>query len=426
MNLGLLWAQFGPYHIARAESLQSLANPHLVCAIELASASRDYRWQRQEGRIQVTTLYPQAQAEQLKFPGVLRACRRALGQLKVDACLLPSYSPASSLAALLAARSLGVRTVMMNESHAGTARARGLSASLKRRLVGLFDTALVGGAPHKRYFASLGLPEDRIFTGYDAVDNDYFARQAGDARSHQSQLRAQYGLPEHYFLSLGRFVPKKNLATLIHAYKQFLDVSSAKKTHLVMVGSGEEESKLRALCAELRLPICAHQEQTPLCTPHSALRTPGVHFFGFRQIAENPIFYGLAEAFILPSLYEEWGLVVNEAMASGLPVIVSETAGCAEDLLEPGAPCETDSHNAVQLASEAGLSGKLRQNGFVFAPQSSDELARSLTLLESNPAVCAAMGQNSRRIIEKFSCENFARNALLAAEMAVRRNQSLP
>lgn len=60
-----------------------------------------------------------------------------------------------------------------------------------------------------------------------------------------------------------------------------------------------------------------------------------VFFYGFRQIEENPVFYALAEAFILPSLKEEWGLVVNEAMACSLPVIVSRTAGCAEDLL-PG------------------------------------------------------------------------------------------
>ncbi len=104
-----------------------------------------------------------------------------------------------------------------------------------------------------------------------------------------------------------------------------------------MVGSGEEESRLLDLCAELKLPVYKKSgagRQDP--ASNNKDEPPGVHFYGFRQIDENPVFYALADAFILPSSWEEWGLVVNEAMASGLPVIVSETAGCVEDFA--GAP----------------------------------------------------------------------------------------
>lgn len=74
-------------------------------------------------------------------------------------CFLRSYSPRQSPAAVLAAKSIGIRTVMMNESHAGTARAARLGRWIKRRLVSLLDAALVGGEPQRRYFKSLGLPE---------------------------------------------------------------------------------------------------------------------------------------------------------------------------------------------------------------------------------------------------------------------------
>ena len=114
-------------------------------------------------------------------------------------CLLPSYSPKQSLAALLAAKSLGLKTVMMNESHAGTARTGLVGTWIKRRLVGMFDAALVGGVPHKCYFASLGMSESKIFTGYDAVDNNFFARRAEEVRSRKAEIRTQYQLPEHYF-----------------------------------------------------------------------------------------------------------------------------------------------------------------------------------------------------------------------------------
>jgi glycosyltransferase involved in cell wall biosynthesis len=339
--------------------------------------------------------------------------------------LLPSYSPKQSLAALLAAKSLGIRTVMMNDSHAGTARARGVSAMVKRQLVGLFDAALVAGQPQKRYFATLGIPEEKIFVGYDAVDNNYFARRAEEIRSNGSENRILYQLPEHYFLSLGRFVEKKNLSMLIRAFRRFLDRCKTKQTHLVLVGSGEEEEKLKALCRTFGLPVYEKSafgvEGIQITNQKSQIKNekPGVHFYGFRQIEENPIFYALADAFILPSLWEEWGLVVNEAMASGLPVVVSETAGCAEDLLQSVQSTQLCSTEVQSQLKEFRLGQQIRENGFVFDPKSSDELSRVLQFFECCCETRRAMSQASRRIVEKFSCENFAKNALLAAEAAL-------
>ncbi|HEY1787128.1 MAG TPA: glycosyltransferase family 4 protein, partial [Verrucomicrobiae bacterium] len=145
-----------------------------------------------------------------------------------------------------------------------------------------------------------------------------------------------------------------------------------------------------------------------------------VHFYGFRQIQENPVFYSLADAFVLPSLYEEWGLVVNEAMASGLPVIVSETAGCAEDLLEIGLPCGLDGNGASAAGMANGLGKRIRRNGFVFDPRSSDELAAIFQIIEARPALRRNMGDASREIVEKFSCRHFAENALRSTQAALK------
>jgi glycosyltransferase involved in cell wall biosynthesis len=417
-KIGILWAQFGPYHFARAAALQKLVAPATVRALELANQSVDYAWTRSAEAAGLITLCPGAMAERLSFWQVFRSSRRTFAELKLDVCILPGYAPKQSLAALLAAKSLGIRTVMMNESHAGTARARGIGAWAKRRLVRLFDAALVGGSPQKRYFASLGLPEEKIFAGYDSVDNDYFAARAEEIRDRKSEIRSRYELPEHYFLSLGRFIAKKNLATLIRAYRNLLDASPDCQTHLVMVGSGEEETTLRRLCSELKLPVCDHApgplKSAPSPEPRASRCAPSVHFYGFRQIEENPVFYALADAFILPSLWEEWGLVVNEAMASGLPVVVSETAGCVEDLLEPGQPAGAKDW----ISRSPELSGRVRKNGFVFDPESPESLAAMLLIFAAAPALVETMGRNSWEIVEKCSCDNFARNALLAAEAA--------
>jgi glycosyltransferase involved in cell wall biosynthesis len=160
-----------------------------------------------------------------------------------------------------------------------------------------------------------------------------------------------------------------------------------------------------------------------------------VFFYGFRQIEENAVFYALAEAFVLPSLKEEWGLVVNEAMAAGLPVIVSRTAGCAEDLL-PEATASRSSQCSVGSDQFGGSettenckpqtenSLELRSNGFAFDPRSSDALSEALRRIADplNPKRstlnAAAMGRRSREIVAKFSCENFAQQAMSAAEAA--------
>jgi glycosyltransferase involved in cell wall biosynthesis len=130
---------------------------------------------------------------------------------------------------------------------------------------------------------------------------------------------------------------------------------------------------------------------SPPFSEPGAAAGPRAFFYGFRQIAENPVFYALADSFVLPSAYEEWGLVVNEAMACGLPVIVSRTAGCAEDLVRDG------------------------ENGFRFEPTSASELAACLARLDESPSLRVLMGERSRDIVSNFGCGAFAAGALDAA-----------
>lgn len=415
-SLGVLWSQYGPYHFARVAALKLRAHPQTIHALELASRTADYQWNRSGATVNLITLFPGAVAETLPFWRVFLRTRRSFAKLKLDVCFIPSYSPKQPLAAFLAAKSLGIPTVLMIDSHMGTQRSRRLGTWFKRRLVGMFDAALVGGNPQLRYVESLGLPRENIFVGYDTVDNEYFARRAAEVKSKAEEMRARYDLPERYFLSLGRFMGKKNLGTLIRAYRQLLDAGTRCNTHLVMVGSGEEETNLRILCDELRLPVYNKMglkiDTLESCTASAA---PGVHFYGFRQIEESPIFYGLADAFILPSSVEEWGLVVNEAMSCGLPVVVSDKVGCAEDLLRKGPHPPAD---CVQ-EFKPRLADQLRQNGFVFDPKSVPSLTDALLALDHDTVLRQSMGIASRAIIEDFSCERFAASALLAARTAM-------
>lgn len=473
-TIAVCFGQFGPYHHARVAALQHVAKergdgqnpPQRVIPVQIAAATTTYEWSMEpkaesKARSRASRLCEGlrtlcAGTEETVSPvEVFSKARRFFKAEGIGVVLVPSYSPARYFALFAAAKSLGLRIVMMNESHAGTEQASGLKKWVKQQIVKRFDAALVGGAPHKRHFAALGIPEERIFTGYDAVDNGFFAASADEVRrmehdaKHLSTLNSQhstkqsprsvYGLPERYFLSLGRMVEKKNLATLVSAYAKFCDewrVAGDERIGkaplaLVFVGSGELEPELEAQARALGLRVVNRrewkggnqggEERSSLNPQPSTLNQEdrgAIFFYGFRQIDENPLFYALADAFVLPSLHEEWGLVVNEAMACSLPVIVSRTAGCAEDLL-PGSGTVT-SGLAENCKLNTENSFEPRSNGFVFDPTSVEALAEALMRIAEMGDRRGEMGRRSREIVEGFSCENFARQAFAAAETARR------
>ncbi|RYZ80241.1 MAG: glycosyltransferase, partial [Proteobacteria bacterium] len=310
-KIAVVWGKWGPYHHARFNKLAQTYGKDSCLGVAIAGLSETYEWKpvhedMVKGR--VVTLNPEEAQENVRpfkiGKQVFSLCRKE----KIKVVFVISYWPTRYCAVLLAARLAGARCVMMNESHAATERAHGIKRWIKRQLIKLFDSALVGGTLHKQHFANLGVPEEKMFFGYDAVDNDYFKAAALSARSQVDVLRHQHGLPEHYILNLGRMVKKKNLPLLIEAYARFSEhQSSAEKNHaLVLIGSGPEEENLRSLALRLGLRVV---NLTPDQTPTDSART--VFFGGFRQIDENPIFFALADVFVLPSHTEEWGLVVN-------------------------------------------------------------------------------------------------------------------
>lgn len=370
-----------------------MKQPGTIVPVQIASGTETYEWRNSGAECEnLQTLCP-GTIESLGFRSPFLAARRLFKALSIKAAFLPSYAPLPETGVWAAAQTLGVRSIMMNESHAGTERATGWKRWVKRRMIRRFDAALVGGAPQKRHFATLGIPEERIFTGYDAIDNAHFARAAAEARQDAQGVRHKLRLPDRYFLSLGRMVEKKNLGVLLESYASFVQESSEDVT-LAMVGSGAEESGLRAQARALGLRV--HEAGDLTDGDREELGRGDVVFYGFRQIDENPSFFALAEAFVLPSLWEEWGLVVNEAMTCGVPVLVSEAAGCAEDLVDDGV------------------------NGFTFDPRASDELARHLRVLAEDPPLRSSMGTRSEEIIAKWGCDHFADQALMALKAAER------
>jgi glycosyltransferase involved in cell wall biosynthesis len=163
-----------------------------------------------------------------------------------------------------------------------------------------------------------------VLKGYDVVDNEYFARGAERARQQSPALRRELGLPAYYFLASARFTEKKNLRFLLRAFARYRSLCSARQGplgeadaawELVLIGDGP----LREQLVSLRSELGAEQF---------------IHFAGASAYDELPVFYGLAGALVHPSTTEQWGLVVNEAMACGLPVVISNRCGCVAGLAD--------------------------------------------------------------------------------------------
>jgi glycosyltransferase involved in cell wall biosynthesis len=203
-----------------------------------------------------------------------------------------------------------------------------------------------------------------------------------------------------YFLASNRFVERKNLGRLIQAYAKYAESfqqGAAKSIWpLVLLGDGELRGDLEALCGELGLRTTTgfshggteHTEGKNLKLNSYKLQTSRecglVVFTGFRQIAELPSFYAGAGAFVHPALEEPWGLVINEAMASGLPVLSSRNVGAAEELVVDG------------------------KTGYLFDPKSVEEMADAMVKI-------VAMTSEERLAMGRASYEHVERVAPLKA-----------
>lgn len=390
-KIAIVWGKWGPYHFARYSGLVKMYGKENCLGIALAGKSSTYQWKPVgddfiNGRI--VTMNPHKEQETLSPWKTGIQLFRLLKKESIRFVFLPSYWPARSFAILIAARLAGVKCIMMNESHAATEQAKGISRWIKKQIIKLFHAGLVGGTPHIEYFTSLGMKRERLFKGYDVVDNDYFAEQSAQARNSSAEFRTKLGLPENYILNLGRMVEKKNLSLLVSAYADYVR-KGRPGVSLVLIGSGEQEHGLRQLARREGLSV-SDLTGGGIPAGHST-----VFFGGFRNIEENPLFFALAKLFVLPSTREEWGLVVNEAMACSLPVLVAAKAGCATDLVMDNI------------------------NGFRIDPSDRDELVERISVILDDATVQGRMGIESKKIIDNWDCDFFAENALRAVRAIV-------
>jgi 1,2-diacylglycerol 3-alpha-glucosyltransferase len=360
-RLVILTEIISPYRIPLFNALAQRAEVDLH-VIFLAETDPELRqWQIHKEEIEFSyQILPSWRRRFGRYNALLnRGIGGALAKAAPDVVLCGGYNYAASWQALFWARIHKIPFVLWSESNVQDQR-RGhvLVELLKAQFLDQCSGFVVPGRSALEYLRVHKVTEDAIFAAPNAVDNDLFATAAAAARQDATNLRREFALPARYFLFVGRLVREKGVFELLSAYAR-LDESVRQQIGLVLVGDGAFRPQLELEAASI---------------------SPGViRFAGFAQREHLAIYYALAEMMILPTYTDTWGLVVNEAMACGLPVIVSQVAGCAPDLVREN------------------------WNGMLVEPRDVSSLTSAMRRLADQPELRATMGANSMQLISRYS-----------------------
>ncbi len=304
-------------------------------------------------------------------PGVARA----ISAWQPDLAILTGWHAKMLVQARWACARQGVRCVVRGESSALARRPRWKRIVHRVWLSG-FDRFLAIGEANRDFYRQAGIPEARIHGCPYIVDNQRFAAAADEMRSRRAELRRRWSIPPDAtcFLFCGKLIGKKRPLDLLQAMRRA--TKDRDGLHLLVVGDGELMADARILAERDNLPVT---------------------FAGFLNQTEIVGAYVAADCLVLPSdAGETWGLVVNEAMACGLPAIVSDRVGCGPDLVLDG------------------VTGARFPVGDVGA------LARRLADYARDPSARRAMGAQAReRVLSRYTLDRAVEGTLAAITAAV-------
>lgn len=359
-----IWDQFGAYHMDRCEAVgRALAGNADVVGIELSAVSNTYAWDRtSEGlAFEKRSLFDNIPAEDLRMVNVVRALMRDIRSAGVHAVYISGYERPSHFIVALLTRLLGKRVIVMLDSKYDDKPRRHVLEIFKRGLMAPYNGGFAAGRRSAEYLYLLGLRKRPVTTGYDTVALDRIRALAAGDRVPPWAQRA--------FVAVARYVPKKNLAFLIAVYAKFREMDPLSPRRLVLCGGGPLESELRSKAAELGVE-------------------EWVDFTGFVGQSSVASYLASALCLLLPSTEEQWGLVVNEALAFSLPVILSSNVGAIDSLAENGG------------------------NGFICRPNDKAEWVQALVCMASDEDMWMRMADRSKVLAPLGDVEAFVRGAL--------------
>src|SRR3990172_1417296 len=295
-----------------------------------------------------------------------------LVKTKPDVVIMMGWDSLTSFLAHLYCKILGIKFVLYSDSTPmEKSWRRFVTLPFVKLHVSKANAFIAGGTRSKSYLEKLGANPDKIFVSYNTVDVEKYKRLIRNFKKNSRQLREELGIGKKFVIMYyAQLIERKGGDLLIQAYRKLKAIH--KNIFLLLIGDGPFKENLESL---IRL-----------------------HGIGDVEILANPgddevcKYYAIASVFVLPSREDVWGLVVNEAMASGLPVVVSNKAGSSADLVKDD------------------------YNGYVFKSENVDDLAKKLEKIIANEALRRKMSLSSLKHISSYDPKITVRKFLEAVE----------
>ncbi|KKH68191.1 glycosyltransferase family 4 protein [Methanosarcina mazei] len=236
------------------------------------------------------------------------------------------------------------------------------------------DGLIVPGSKALDFHIKMGANPNNIFIAPNSVDNNFFMTKCSELEIKKLKIETEFNIHgKKIILFVGQLIERKGIIYLLHAYKRLKN--EVCETCLIIVGDGYLKSNLIEICFKESID--------------------DVHFTGWVSEDQKISFYSIADIFVLPTMYDVWGLVINEAMACGLPIITTNEAG----------------------ASEMVVSG---ENGFVVDKANVDQLYFAMKNIILNEKLLIKMKQHSLEIInQKYNFDNMT-NGFISAILHTR------
>lgn len=357
-SMMFLWQGFAPHHDDRcAACAVHFSARYDVYGVEITPCDADYG--RDVGRDNLPftrlTLFP---GESWQDVGTLRCTARIVAtalRLRSRYVFMCNYEAPTIFLSAVVLRLLRRRLIVMQDSKFDDKQRRLGREIAKSILYRPYQAALVAGSRAKAYLQFLRFPEDRIFVGYDTVSVDRLRKLA---RSEPAPAGAPHA--SRHFTVVARLIPKKNLPLALDAYAEYRaarehDEIPSPPRELHFCGSGELEPALREQARRLGLDH--------------------VHFHGHVGAKGIACILASTLALVLPSVEEQHGLVVNEALAMGVPVLVSDNCGARDLLVRSGV------------------------NGYIFEPDNAHGLAHFMSILDRDADEWRRLSHGTREFL---------------------------
>lgn len=287
---------------------------------------------------------------------------KILNKENPDIIYVGGYTGIVYWAALLWGKNKKKRIIIEMNSNKFVAKKRIVPTKiLKEIFIKNCDLGLTYGDLSKQYLIELGMQEDQIIIKPNVTNNEWWEKESLKYKMKRDEIIIEKGLKKFNFIYVGRFSKEKNLFYLLDSFKIAKEKTGDRKWGLLMIGDGPLREKLKEFSEKLNIK--------------------DVFFVGFKQKDALPEFLAASDVLILPSLSEPWGMVVNEAMASGLTVFLSNRCGASSEMIRDG------------------------ENGCIFDPIYKNELVKLIEKTINNELDIEQMKTHSREIVDKFTTE---------------------